>query len=100
MTVQPRQRAADPRPEPRKRTNAYARWQGDYVVLVDRGDYWFRKCVVCGRSFETAAGRVAQAKKRGVCPACAEKTPEHEIEVLKEQALARDRARYRATHRG
>jgi len=72
--------------------------QGDYVVLFGRGDYWFRKCVVCERSFETAAGRVAQAKRRGVCPACEEKTSAEEIETLKEIALARDRARYRATH--
>jgi len=85
MTVEPRQRAVEPAQEPRKRAHAYSQWQGDYVVL-------------CERSFETAAGRVAQAKEHGVCPACAEKTPQKEIDVLKERALARDRARYRATH--
>jgi DNA-directed RNA polymerase subunit RPC12/RpoP len=83
----------------RPRIPAHVGWQGEYVSLFDRGDYWFRKCVVCGRSFEAAAGRVAQAKKRGVCPACEERTPISEIERLTNEALGRDRERYRASQR-
>jgi hypothetical protein len=74
---------------------AYPVWNGEFVSLFDRGDYVFRKCVVCGRNFEGAAGRVAQAKKRGVCPACEKSREDDEIEQLKEAALARDREQYR-----
>jgi hypothetical protein len=98
VTIQPRQQSGLPKPEKPKRLPSHSQWQGEYVVLFDRGDYWFRKCVVCGRSFEGAAGRVAQAKNRGVCPACEETTPDEKVEALKEAALASDRARYRASH--
>src|SRR5205807_9975804 len=43
---------------PTKRSRSRPLWQGEYVLLYDRDDYWFRKCVVCGRSFEGAAARV------------------------------------------
>ena len=95
MTVSPRSRPTNP--ERPKRLAARAQWEGEYVCLFDRGDYTWRKCAVCGRSFEGAAGRVAQAKKRGVCPACEETTAQGRVEELKEAALARDRARYRAS---
>jgi hypothetical protein len=99
MTIEPR-RAAEPvtKPMPQKRLSANTKWQCEYVWLFDRDDYWFRKCVVRGRSFEGAAGRVAQAKKSGVCPACEQSTPSEEIERMKQAALVSDRARYRASH--
>lgn len=78
-----------------KRLRGYPIWQGEYISLFDRGDYWFRKCVVCGRDLEHAAGRVAQAKRSGVCPACEERGPAAEVERLKQVAVERDRERYR-----
>jgi hypothetical protein len=98
MTIQARQEPKPPKPDPPKRLRSRSQWQGEFVVLFDRDDYWFRRCVVCGRSFEGAAGRVAQAKKHGVCPACEETTPREKVAQLKEAALAADRARYRASH--
>src|SRR5438876_153112 len=96
MTIEARPRP--PKAETPKPLPAHSQWQGEYVYLFDRDDYWWRKCAVCGRSFEGAAGRVAQAKKQGVCPACEETTSSEKIEELKEAALARDRARYRDNH--
>jgi hypothetical protein len=58
----------------------------------------FANAFVCGRSFERAAGRVAQAKKSGVCPTCEQSTPSEEVERMKQAALESDRARYRASH--
>jgi hypothetical protein len=94
----------NPQPSPApsdrpKRVRAYPVWNGEFVSLFDRGDYVFRKCVVCSRSFEGAAGRVAQAKRRGVCPACEKTHDEAETERLKEAALAHDRAQYRQSQR-
>ena len=89
---------AQPKPDPPKRVRARPVWAGEYVLLYDRGDYTFRKCVVCGRDFERAAGRVAQAKKRGVCPACERSREEVEVDRLKEAALAHDRDEYRRGH--
>jgi hypothetical protein len=97
MTVQARPRPS--KPETPKRLPAHSQWQGEYVYLFGRGDYWWRKCAVCRRSFEGPAGRVALAKKRGFCPACEETTALEKIEELKEAALARDRARYAKTMR-
>jgi hypothetical protein len=82
-----------------KRLKGRPLWQGEYVSLYDRDDYWFRKCVVFERSFEGAAGRVAQAKKGGVCPACEGTVSETDIEQLKQAALDKDRERFRASQR-
>jgi ribosome-binding protein aMBF1 (putative translation factor) len=94
LTVAPRPPATVPKPAVPKRLPAKAKWQGEYVYLFDRDDYWFRRCVVCGRSFEGAAGRVAQAKKSGVCPACEENTSVERATQLREAGLAEDRTRY------
>ena len=96
MTVSSRPRPT--KPEPPQRLPAHSQWEGEYVCLFDRDDYTWRKCAVCGRSFEGAAGRVAQAKKHGVCPACEETTAPEKVEALKAAALSGDRARYRASH--
>jgi hypothetical protein len=93
LPATPRSELEKPAP---KRVPSRPVWQGEYVSLFDRGDYWFRKCVVCGRTFEGAAGRVAQAKKRGVCPACESGRSDGEIERLTESALAKDRKQFRA----
>lgn len=86
--------AAPPETKP-KRIRARPMWQGEYVSLYDRGDYVWRKCASCGRNFESAAGRVAQAKKRGICPACEKKLDPDEIERVKERRLAQDREQWR-----
>jgi Zn ribbon nucleic-acid-binding protein len=78
-----------------KHVRGHPVWNGEYVSLFDRDDYTFRKCVACGRSFEGAAGRVALAKKRGVCPACEKQLDQDEIERLTQVALASDREQYR-----
>jgi hypothetical protein len=93
-----------PRPAPLetkpKRIRARPVWQGEYVSLYDRGDYVWRKCASCGRDFETAAGRVAQAKKRGICPACEKKLDTDEVERMKERRLAQDREQWRLSKGG